>query len=145
MATLTAILEQCQRQLSRSCLSIKTNLYRNICKMHCQFLPWNSPLDTCLVSPGLYIFQLYRVNLILGLLPKLLCLLYLAFSLPVRLFQAMRHKTASILSAKEMVEFLSMTKDLGNTVEAIHVKKLLQPATPPPWVYFYFIFLLCSL
>lgn len=74
----------------------------------------------------------YRINLIFGSLPKVLCQLYLAISLPIRLVQAMRRKTASILSAKEMVTFLDMTKNLGKTVEAIHVKKLLRPPPPPP-------------
>lgn len=74
----------------------------------------------------------YRVNLIFGLLPKLICLGYLSISLPVRLVQAMRNKTTNILSAKEMVTFLNMTKGLGHTVEAVHVKKLLRPVPPPP-------------
>ena len=65
----------------------------------------------------------------------MLCLFYLCISQPVRLVQTLRKKTTSILSAKEMVEFLSMAKTLGKTVEAIHVKKLLRPPPPPPLVY----------
>ena len=62
----------------------------------------------------------------------MLCLLYLSISLPVRLALTLRRKTASILSAREIVEFLSMTKHLGKTFEAKHVKKLLRPVPPDP-------------
>ncbi|XP_060605143.1 uncharacterized protein LOC132757773 [Ruditapes philippinarum] len=73
----------------------------------------------------------FRFALLFGDIPNLLCLGYLAISLPIQVLRILRKKSIRLFSSSEKVSVLRRSISVKNSPEAKHVKQLLKPPLPP--------------